>query len=59
MKPDYGLGIGIGFTICGLVLLLFPKFASLSGFVAGVFYVVGLIVLLIGLLGTSIEAFKR
>lgn len=58
-KPDYGFGIGIGLIVCGLILLAFPKFTELTGWSAGGFYAIGLIVLLIGVLGTSVEMFKR
>lgn len=58
-KPDYGLGIGIGLIVCGVILLAFPKFTELAGWSAGGFYAIGLVVLLIGVLGTSVEMFKR
>lgn len=56
-KKSNGAGIGIGLIICGVVLLGFPSFAELSGWPVAVFYGVGLVALLVGILGACHEIF--
>lgn len=52
------MGIGLGMILCGLVLLGFPKFTDMVLWASWIFYVVGLLVLLLGILGACIEKFK-
>lgn len=56
-KRNNSAGVGIGLLVCGLILLAFPGFAGLSGLVMWIFYGVGLLVLLVGVLGTCMDMF--
>lgn len=58
-KPDYGLGVSIGFLICAMVLLGFPKFTGMVGVAAWIFYGLGLVILLFGILGTCSQVVKK
>ncbi len=52
-------GVAMGLLFCGLVLIGFPKVAPVPLAVAWIFYIIGLIVLLIGILGACIEIGKK
>ena len=55
-----GLGVGLGLLICGLVCLLFPKYVgTMPTQIATILYVVGLLALLVGIIGTCMELSKR
>jgi hypothetical protein len=58
-KKKSSLGLGMILLSWGLCLVLFPKYVGLDGPLAGVFFVVGLVLMLIGLLGTFLEAFPE
>ena len=57
MKKSKSIGIGIGFVLCGLVLLDFPGFVGLQGWGVWIFWPIGLLFLLIGVMGVCIELF--
>jgi hypothetical protein len=50
-----GLSMAAFFVTSGLILLSFPKYTGLDGWVAWAFYILGLVVLLVGVLGVCIE----
>lgn len=54
-----GIGVGIGLIICGLVLLAFPRLIAMETVFSTVCYVLGLLALLIGVLGTCSLAASR
>jgi hypothetical membrane protein len=59
-KPNNsGLGVGVGLLLCGLCFLAFPVYAGLAGWPMWALRIIGFILLLIGIMGTCIEAFKR
>lgn len=53
-----GYGVSVGMLFWSLAFLLFPKYATFPLWIADVFYVIGFVALLIGILGLSIEVFK-
>lgn len=55
-KPS-GRGSALGILCCGLVLLGFPKFVGMADIAAWIFYIVGLIVLLVGIVGVCSTTF--
>lgn len=57
-KQSSTMGIGLGMILCGLVLLGFPKFADMALWLSWIFYAIGLLILLFGILGACIEKFK-
>lgn len=58
-KQPSGFGLAIGLLCCGLCLLAFPRFVgSMPVFLAWVFYVLGLLLLLIGILGAASILFE-
>lgn len=60
-QPDTSnLGIAIGILLCGLLILAFPRITHMSSeFAIWVCYIVGLLVLCVGIIGTCMEVAKR
>lgn len=62
MKPkaqSSGLGIGIGFLICGVLIMAFPRFMQIGGIWLWVLSIIGFLVLLVGVVGTCTEIGKK
>jgi len=53
-----GYGVSVGLVVWSLAFLLFPRFVPLPMWLAYVFYAIGFVAWLIGMLGLSIEVFK-
>lgn len=59
-KPqNNGLGLAIGLVLCGVLIMAFPRFMQLEGWLLWVPSVFGFVVLLVGILGGSNEFGKR
>jgi hypothetical protein len=59
-KPRPGnLGVGIGFFLCAVCLLVFPTYANMDNLSTGIFYGMGFFVLLIAILGLINEVSRR
>lgn len=56
--PTNPLGVLVGLILCGLVSLAFPKFTHAPDVVSWVFYLVGYVLLLLGVMMACMEAFK-
>lgn len=59
-KPqNNGLGLAIGLVLCGVLIMAFPRFMQLGGWLLWVFSCVGFVVLLWGILGGCNEIGRR
>jgi uncharacterized membrane protein HdeD (DUF308 family) len=57
-RKNSGLGVGVALILWGVCFVVFPKFTGLVVWLTWVFYIVGFILVLIGIAGTCIELFK-
>ena len=53
------IGVVVGFILCGIGFLAFPKYAPMLDLATGVFYGIGFIALLFGILTLCIGVFRR
>lgn len=53
------LGVSVGLILCGLLVLGFPKYTEIIGGAIWLFYIPGLLLLLVGILGGCVELFKK
>ncbi len=52
-------GVAIGLLFCGLFLIGFPHMTGMVAWAAWICYLIGLILVLVGILGSCIEVAKR
>lgn len=52
------LGLAVGILCCGICFLAFPKVVEMVIWLAWIFYGVGFVILLLGILGTCNELFS-
>ncbi len=58
-RRSNGIGAGIFFLLFGVYLLAFPHGTSMGALSRGIFYGIGLIVLLIAIIALSSEVYRR